>query len=164
MSAKVRTRFAPSPTGPLHIGGLRTALYSFALAKHDQGDFILRIEDTDKKREVPGSREKVEELLKLFGLNWDEHYVQSERAKEGVYKKAAEKLISQGHAFYCDCKARNAKEEGYSKDLRDPCRDKGKASGAIKLKVPDGEKIAFTDFVLEKEVFWDSSTVRSEER
>ena len=159
MSAKVRTRFAPSPTGPLHIGGLRTALYSFALAKHDAGDFILRIEDTDKKREVPGSREKIEELLKLFGLNWDEHYVQSERAKEGVYKKAAEKLISQGHAFYCDCKARNAKEEGFSKELRDPCRDKGKKEGAIKLKVPEGKMITFKDFVLGKEVSWNSTEV-----
>ena len=156
----IRTRFAPSPTGPLHIGGLRTALYSYALAKHDSGDFLLRIEDTDKKREVPGAKEKIQELLREFGLIWDgEVVIQSKGVEEGVYKKLAEKLVSEGHAFYCDCKARNAKEEGYSKDLRDPCRDKGKASGAIKLKVPDGEKIAFTDFVLEKEVFWDSSTV-----
>ena len=146
MSSKIRTRIAPSPTGSWHIGNLRTALYSYALAKHDVGDFILRIEDTDKKREVPGSREKIEELLKLFGLNWDEHYVQSERAKEGIYKKAAEKLISQGQAFYCDCKARNAKEEGFSKELRDPCRDKGKKEGAIKLKVPEDETITFKDF------------------
>ncbi len=112
-----RTRFAPSPTGALHIGGLRTALYAYALAKHNKGEFILRIEDTDKKREVPGSLEKIKELLKVFGLNWDEYYVQSERVKTGVYKEAAEKLVAQGRAY----------EDG----------------GAIRLKVPKDEKISF---------------------
>ena len=155
----VRTRFAPSPTGALHIGGLRTALYSHALAKHEKGEFILRIEDTDIKREVPGSKERIEELLKLFGINWDEHYVQSERAKEGIYEEAARKLVKEGHAFFCDCKPRNAKEEGYSKELRDPCREAGKTAGAVKLKVPEGETISFKDFVLDKEVSWETSTV-----
>src|SRR6266404_6799919 len=75
----IRTRFAPSPTGALHIGGLRSALYPYALAKHNNGKFILRIEDTDQKREVIGSKEKIGEILKLFKLNWDEYYVQSER-------------------------------------------------------------------------------------
>lgn len=155
----IRTRFAPSPTGALHIGSLRTALYSYALAKHEKGDFILRIEDTDIKREVPGSKERIKELLKMFGLDWDEYFVQSERAKEGIYQEAAQKLVEEKHAFYCDCKPRNAKEEGYSKELRDPCRDKNKKEGAIKLKVPDGETISFKDFVLDKEVSWDTSTV-----
>ena len=155
----VRTRFAPSPTGALHIGGLRTALYPYALAKHEKGEFILRIEDTDIKREVPGSKERIEELLKLFGINWDEHYVQSERAKEGIYEEAARKLVKEGHAFFCDCKPRNAKEEGYSKELRDPCREAGKTAGAVKLKVPEGETISFKDFVLDKEVSWETSTV-----
>lgn len=154
---KVRTRFAPSPTGSLHIGGLRTALYSYALAKNQGGEFVLRIEDTDQKREVPGSREEIEGNLKLFGLNWDEHYVQSERRE--LYKTAAEKLVADGHAFYCQCAAKNAKAEGYSKELRDPCRGKGLAEGAIKLLVPDGEKVSFTDFVLQKEVVWDTSEV-----
>lgn len=154
-----RTRFAPSPTGSLHIGGLRTALYSYALAKHLKGDFLLRIEDTDKKREVPGSTEKIKELMRLFGLNWDEYYVQSERAKTGIYKKAAEGLVKEGHAFYCQCKPKNAKGEGYSKELRDPCREKGLKEGAIKLRIPDGETISFNDFVLGKEISWDSSTV-----
>jgi glutamyl-tRNA synthetase len=157
---KVRTRFAPSPTGSLHIGGLRTALYSYALAKHSKGDFILRIEDTDRKRYVAGSEEKIYENLKKFGLTWDEGpFVQSQRAETGIYKEAAEKLVKDGHAFYCDCKAKNAKEEGFSKELRDPCREKGLKEGAIKLKVPEGEKITFTDFVLKKEVSWDSSLV-----
>lgn len=156
---KARTRFAPSPTGSLHIGSLRTALYSYALAKQANGDFVLRIEDTDVKREVAGAKEKIKETLELFGLAWDEYFVQSERAASGIYKKAAEILVESGHAFFCDCKARNAKEEGYSKELRDPCRDKGKSAGAIKLKVPDGETVSFRDFVLDKEVSWETSSV-----
>lgn len=156
----VRTRFAPSPTGSLHIGGLRTALYSYALAKHFNGDFLLRIEDTDKKREVEGGREQIQKILKDFGLNWDEQvYIQSELAKDGRYKMAAEKLVAEGHAFYCECEAKNAKKEGFSKELRDPCRDKNLTSGAIKLKVPDGEGVSFTDFVLGKKVSWGTSTV-----
>ncbi len=153
---EIRTRFAPSPTGDLHIGSLRTVLYSFALAKHSRGTFVLRIEDTDRKREVKGSLEQIKNLLKAFGLNWDEYYVQSERLE--LYQKAAKKLVSDGHAFYCQCEAKNAKE-GYSKQLRDPCRDKNLDSGATKLKVPDGEGISFTDFVLNKKVSWGTSTV-----
>ena len=156
---KVRTRFAPSPTGHMHIGSLRTALYSYALAKHDNGDFILRIEDTDQKREVVGATEALEETLKKFGIVWDEFYVQSKRHKSGIYKKAAEKLIADGHAFYCECGAKNAKEEGYSKELRDPCRDKGLGEGAIKLKVPGGQTISYFDFVHQKNISWSSNDV-----
>jgi glutamyl-tRNA synthetase len=155
----IRTRFAPSPTGSMHIGNLRTALYAYALSKHSGGDFILRIEDTDKKREVEGGVEEIKRLLKIFGFTWDEYFIQSERVKDGIYKKAAEKLVSDGHAFYCQCKGKNAKTEGFSKVLRDPCRDKGLTSGAIKLKVPEGESISFTDFVLEKEISWNTSDV-----
>ena len=154
---KVRTRFAPSPTGSMHIGNLRTAFYAYALAKHNDGDFILRIEDTDKKREIKGGVDEIKNLLEIFKIKWDEYYIQSERLS--FYKKAAEKLVDEGHAFYCECKAKNSKEEGFSKDLRDPCREKGLTSGAIKLKVPEGEKVSFTDFVLKKEVSWDTSTV-----
>src|SRR3972149_5250271 len=155
----IRTRFAPSPTGDLHIGGLRTALYSYALAKHSKGKFVLRIEDTDKKREVAGGKEKIQKTLKTFGLEWDEYFVQSELAKDGRYKKAAEELVNKGQAFYCDCQPKNAKEEGFSTDLRDPCRDKNLTSGAIKLKVPNNQKVSFKDFVLAKEVEWDTSSV-----
>jgi glutamyl-tRNA synthetase len=155
----VRTRFAPSPTGSLHIGGLRTALYSYALAKHDGGQFILRIEDTDKKREVKGSKEEIEKHLTDFGLNWDEKYVQSERKSGGIYKNAAEKLVQDGYAFYCNCKAKNAKKEGYSKVLRDSCRDKKLDSGAIKLKVPENENVEFTDYVLGKKISWSTNDV-----
>ena len=156
---KIRTRFAPSPTGFLHIGSLRTALYAFTLAKHNKGDFILRIEDTDQKREVKGATEALQKTLKSFGLVWDEFYIQSERQEKGLYKKAAEKLVAEGHAFYCQCKPKNAKEEGFSSELRDPCRDKGLISGAIKLKVSDGKIVTYFDFVHKKNISWSTDTV-----
>lgn len=107
---KVRIRFAPSPTGFLHIGSLRTALYSYLLAKQNNGQFILRLEDTDINRYVEGSTEKVYEGLKWAGLQYDEGpdvggnygpYVQSQRLD--IYKKYAQELIDQGHAYYCFC-------------------------------------------------------------
>lgn len=155
----IRTRFAPSPTGFLHIGGLRTALYAYALAKHSGGDFVLRIEDTDQKREVEGASQALQNTLTKFRLVWDEYYVQSQRHETGIYAKFAQKLVADGHAFYCECKPKNAKEKGYSLELRDPCRDKGLTEGAIKLKVPSGEKISYTDFVHRKEIEWETDTV-----
>jgi glutamyl-tRNA synthetase len=134
-------------------------LYAYALAKGNDGEFILRIEDTDKKREKVGGVEEIKNLLKIFALDWDEYYIQSERVLKGIYKNAAEKLVSENHAFYCQCEAKNAKLEGFSKDLRDPCRDKNLTSGAVKLRVPDGEKISFDDFILKKNISWDTSTV-----
>lgn len=180
---QIRTRFAPSPTGFLHVGSLRTALYSYAFAKSQGGKFVLRIEDTDRKRFVTGSVEKILEDLKLFNLNWDEGpqvggsfapYVQSERVSEGIYQKYAEKLIEQNHAFYCFCQAKEkeAIEEEHEQkviEMRDPCRNLTKeevkekiTSGikpAIRLKVPDNEKISFYDFVLKKEISWESQFV-----
>lgn len=153
----VRTRFAPSPTGSMHIGNLRTAFYAYALAKHNNGDFILRIEDTDKKREKTGGIDDIKQILKTFNIVWDEFYIQSERLD--LYKKAAEKLLKDGYAFYCQCEAKNAKEDGFTKELRDPCRDKNFTSGAIKLKVPDKEGIGFVDFVINKKVSWSTSAV-----
>ncbi len=103
---KVVTRFAPSPTGFMHVGNLRSALYTYLLAKQNNGTFILRIEDTDKEREVPGAKEHILKVLKWFGLNWDEGpdiggpsapYTQSERLD--LYKKYAEKLIAKGLAY-----------------------------------------------------------------
>lgn len=156
---KTRTRFAPSPTGFLHIGSLRTALYAYAMAKHEGGDFILRIEDTDQKREVEGALESLQDVMHKFGLNWDEFYIQSARHKTGIYIKAAEKLVSEGHAFYCQCPPKNAHTDGYSTVLRDPCRDKNLKSGAIKLRVPDHESLSYYDFVHRKEITWDSTTI-----
>ena len=109
---KVRTRFAPSPTGYMHIGNLRTALYAYLIAKHDNGDFLLRIEDTDKNREVEGAIDIIYNSLKLAGLKHDEGpdiggpvgpYVQSERVKSGIYMEYAKKLIEKGEAYYCFC-------------------------------------------------------------
>lgn len=171
---KVRTRFAPSPTGFLHIGGLRTAAYAYAMAKHNGGDFLLRIEDTDQKREVEGAREKIYEILKTFGLNWDETYIQSERVGTGIYQKAAEKLLADGHAFYCFCKAKSKDEikedqEELKIELRDSCRDlssdevdKKISAGerpAVRLKVPDDEIVEYEDFVLRKKISWNTKTV-----
>lgn len=94
----VRTRFAPSPTGYLHVGGVRTALFAWLVAKQSNGKFILRIEDTDKVREVPGSVEHIQDSLKWVGIKWDEGpYHQSDRL--GIYKKWADKLIEKGRAY-----------------------------------------------------------------
>ncbi len=109
---KVRTRFAPSPTGRMHVGNLRTALYAYLIAKHEGGDFILRIEDTDQVRLVEGAVDIIYRTLKKTGLIHDEGpdiggevgpYVQSERQASGVYLEYAKKLIEKGEAYYCFC-------------------------------------------------------------
>lgn len=156
---QVVTRFAPSPTGSLHIGGLRSALYPYAFARQQGGVFILRIEDTDQKREVEGSAQQIQELLTSFGFTWDQFYIQSQRAEAGLYSSLAHKLVEQGNAFYCQCDARNAKKDGYSAELRDPCRDLGYTSGAIKLRVPDNETVTYYDLVFKKDVSWNTSDV-----
>ena len=106
----VRTRFAPSPTGYMHIGNLRTALYTYLVAKKNGGTFILRIEDTDRERYVEGAVDIIYNTLKKTGLNWDEGpdiggpvgpYIQSQRM--GMFKAYAEKLVETGHAYYCFC-------------------------------------------------------------
>ena len=111
--SKVRTRFAPSPTGRMHVGNLRTALYAYLIAKHEGGDFILRIEDTDQERYVEGALDIIYHTLKETGLVHDEGpdldggvgpYVQSERQAQGIYLKYAQQLVEQGDAYYCFCK------------------------------------------------------------
>lgn len=99
---KVKTRFAPSPTGYLHVGGLRTALYSYLFARQNKGIFALRIEDTDQKRYVEGAVESLENALKFFDLNWDEGPIfQSKRTE--IYMKYARELVLGGHAYPCFC-------------------------------------------------------------
>lgn len=109
---KVRTRFAPSPTGRMHVGNLRTALYAYLVAKHEDGDFLLRIEDTDQERYVEGAVEIIYNTLQETGLIHDEGpdkdggcgpYVQSERQEKGIYLEYAKKLIEKGEAYYCFC-------------------------------------------------------------
>ena len=115
---QTRTRFAPSPTGYLHIGGLRTALYNWLIAKKNNGSFVLRIEDTDRSRFVPGAIENLIKIFKIFGLEPDEGPVLNEKEeivekgdngpyiqskKLDVYREAAKQLVKNGHAYYCFC-------------------------------------------------------------
>lgn len=109
---KVRTRYAPSPTGRMHVGNLRTALYAYLIAKHEGGDFLLRIEDTDQERYVEGATEIIYRTLEKTGLLHDEGpdkdggvgpYVQSERQAAGIYLEYAKKLVEKGEAYYCFC-------------------------------------------------------------
>lgn len=109
---KIRTRFAPSPTGRMHVGNLRTALYAYLISKHEDGDFILRIEDTDQERLVEGAVDIIYRTLAATGLKHDEGpdkdggvgpYVQSERQKAGLYMEYAKQLIDKGEAYYCFC-------------------------------------------------------------
>ncbi len=108
----VRTRYAPSPTGRMHVGNLRTALYEYMIARHEGGEFILRIEDTDQERFVDGALELIYRTLEAAGIDYDEGpdkpgtcgpYVQSERVKTGLYMEYAKQLIEKGKAYYCFC-------------------------------------------------------------
>lgn len=112
MSNKIRTRFAPSPTGRMHVGNLRTALYAYLIAKHEGGDFLLRIEDTDQERYVEGAVDIIYNTLKSTGLIHDEGpdkdggvgpYIQSERHNQGIYLEYAKNLIDDNQAYYCFC-------------------------------------------------------------
>lgn len=109
---KIRTRYAPSPTGRMHVGNLRTALYAYLISKHEGGDYLLRMEDTDQERYYEGAEEIIYNTLRLTGLKWDEGpdiggpvgpYVQSERQASGVYLEYAKKLVEKGEAYYCFC-------------------------------------------------------------
>ncbi len=180
---EVRTRFAPSPTGFMHIGSLRTALFSYAFAKNKDGKFVLRIEDTDRNRYVPGATEKVYQILKIFGLAWDEGplvdgpyapYIQSERTKTGIYKQSAEKLVTNGHAYFCFCPPETKAEIEASHrkreiKLRDKCRKltlketqekiKAGAKPAIRLRVPDRETVTAYDFLRKKDISWQTKDI-----
>ena len=128
----VRTRFAPSPTGYMHIGNLRTALYEYLIAKANNGDFILRIEDTDQKRFVEGATDIIYSTLKRVGMLWDEGpdiggnfgpYIQSER--KPIYAEYAHKLVELGGAHYCFCSKEQAdeeKDEEQNIKFEDPCK------------------------------------------
>lgn len=159
----VRTRMAPSPTGELHIGGLRTALYDYALAKQSGGQFILRIEDTDQKREVTGASDRIQQVLKSYGLAWDEGpFFQSQRLD--IYQKHIQILIKQGLAYYCFCGQDRLDEvrcrqkalkqiPKYDRHCLSLSPDQIKKKLAdhedyvIRLKVPDNETIIFEDII-----------------
>lgn len=183
ISDKVRVRFAPSPTGYLHIGGLRTALYNYLFAKNKNGTFILRIEDTDRNRFVEGAVNNLIDTLKWAGLHFDEGpengggygpYFQSKRLD--LYKEYAEELINKGKAYYCFCtseRLEKLREEQQKQKLPQAKYDKhclnltseeinlnlaNQNSFVIRLNVPADKKIIFNDLI-RKQVEFDSSNI-----
>ncbi len=157
----VRVRFAPSPTGPLHIGVARTALFNYLFAKKNKGTFILRIDDTDKERSKPEYEKDIKEGLEWLGLRWDEEYKESERLE--IYKKYLKKLLDQGKAYYCFCPEEELEaQRQYQMSIgRAPCYDgkcsklsakqiednlKEKKDFVIRFKV-SGKKIKFKDLI-----------------
>lgn len=181
---RIRTRIAPSPTGFVHIGTVYNALFAHALAKHFQGDFILRIEDTDQKRFIEGAQEELYKILDVFGLTPDEGpvqggeftpYIQSERIASGIYLEAAKKLVENGNAYYCFMTSEELKEikerndaQKIRKAFRSPFRDtplteamqrieKGEKY-VIRLKVPENETITVVDAIL-GEISWNSEEI-----
>ena len=167
----VRTRFAPSPTGYLHVGGLRTALFNYLLAKHHGGQYLLRIEDTDQNRKVEGAVENLISSLKWAGLQHDEGpdvggdfgpYVQSQRTE--IYRDHAMQLLKNGHAYYCFCtpdeleamrerqmaNGETARYDGTWRD-RDVAEIRAKLDDGtphvIRLKMPNDGETVFTDLI-----------------
>jgi len=167
----VRVRYAPSPTGDPHVGNLRTALLNWVFARHAGGQFIVRIEDTDRERMVDGSLDRILDALKWLGLDWDEGpgvggpygpYVQSERKALGKYGDAAQQLIDSGHAYECTCtpdrldqvrqRQRAEKKptgyDGYCRNKSDEEHAAEKAEGlatVVRFKVPLEGEVVFND-------------------
>ncbi|KKQ64443.1 MAG: Glutamate-tRNA ligase [Candidatus Shapirobacteria bacterium GW2011_GWF1_38_23] len=167
----VRTRMAPSPTGELHIGGLRTLLYDYALARQNHGQFILRLEDTDQKRHVEGAESRIFQVIKDYGLSWDEGpdiggpygpYVQTKRLN--IYQKYIKELLDQDLAYYCFCSEQRLTEmrevqkaahkvpkydrhclKLSSKEIKQKIENGEKY--VIRLKMPDNENIVFKDLI-----------------
>lgn len=169
----VRTRMAPSPTGEYHIGGMRTLLYNYAQAKKEGGQFILRIEDTDRERLVEGATDRSIQVIRDYGLDWDEGplvegpyapYVQSKRLE--IYRKYARQLIDSGHAYYCFCtreRLDKLREEQRAQGVSSTKYDKyclrlskeeaqkkldGCEEYVIRLNVPKNEEVSFDDKIL----------------
>ncbi len=158
----IRVRFAPSPTGHLHIGGARTALYNFLYARHAGGQFILRIEDTDVERSEQRFVDAIIHDLQWLGISWDEGPVfQSDRLD--IYREYVEKLLEQGRAYRCYCtpeelerKRKKAVAEGKRPGYDGTCRNRklpGEGPFTVRLKTPDTGSVSFTD-VLRGEVVW----------
>ena len=171
MEKKVKVRFAPSPTGPFHIGGARSALFNWLYAHHMNGTFLVRIEDTDLKRSTKESEENIKDSLKWLGLNWDEGidvggdngpYRQTERLD--IYNAEVKKLIDEGKAYYCYCTEEELEEsrkeqiaagktpvyDGHCEHLTQEQIDQYKAEGrkpVVRLKVRKDGVFAFDDMV-----------------
>ncbi|MEA4812508.1 MAG: glutamate--tRNA ligase [Anaerolineaceae bacterium] len=165
----IRTRYAPSPTGFMHVGNLRTALYAYLIAKHSGGKFLLRIEDTDRRRNVPGALDAIYNSLQLAGLIYDEGpdkdggygpYVQSLRLP--LYQQYAQELLAKGHAYYCFCGKEEHQQEEESEmpvaGERDICRSLSQEEVQAKLaegiapvirqRIPDSGITAYRDHIL----------------
>ena len=157
MSRDVRVRFAPSPTGHLHVGGARTALFNWLFARHHGGAFILRIEDTDRSRSTDENIDFIVDALRWLGLDWDEGppaagYRQTERFD--LYRAHAQQLVAAGRAYYCDCppaqleaerKAAEARKETFRYSGR--CRARGLTAGALRLRIPDTGSTVVQDLI-----------------
>jgi glutamyl-tRNA synthetase len=180
MSDKVRVRFAPSPTGSLHIGGARTALFNLLFARHNNGTFILRIEDTDTERSTEESANQIVRSLKWLGLDWDEGpekgggygpYFQSQRLD--IYRREAQRLLDEGKAYYCYCTPEELAErreaalkagrapryEGCCRNLTPEERAKFEAEGrkpTIRIKVPAEGQTVVEDIIRGRVVFENS--------
>jgi glutamyl-tRNA synthetase len=152
MAAPVRVRFAPSPTGHLHVGGARTALFNWLYARHHRGAFILRIEDTDRSRSTDENIVAIIDALTWLGLDWDEGpptpgYRQTERF--AIYREHAQRLLAAGRAYYCDCPPELLDREREAAQKRNEtfrysgrCRERGLTAGALRLKIPlDGATV-----------------------
>ncbi|MEB0303257.1 glutamate--tRNA ligase family protein, partial [Mucilaginibacter sp. 5C4] len=171
---KVRVRFAPSPTGGLHLGGVRTVLFNYLFAQKHKGDFVLRIEDTDQTRYVDGAEQYILDCLKWCGITPDESpvvggqyapYRQSER--KPIYREYAEKLVAQGHAYYAfdtaeelDAKRKEvpnfqyglATRNGLRNSLNLPLQETEKllhdgTPHVIRIKMPEDDTINFNDMI-----------------
>src|SRR3972149_11542811 len=158
---QIRVRYAPSPTGPHHIGGARTALFNWLFARQEKGSFILRVEDTDQEREKPEFEEDIKNTLSWLELDWDELYRQSERLP--IYKEHLEKLFNEGWVYYCFCAKEELEAERqammtqglvpkYSGRCRALNKDdiegelKAGESYVLRLKMPD-TKLTFKDLI-----------------
>jgi glutamyl-tRNA synthetase len=159
----VRVRFAPSPTGHLHIGGARTALFNWLYAKHNKGTFILRIEDTDRTRSTEEYIDAIIEGMKWLDLDWDEGpYRQTDRFD--VYRRYTEKLLNEGKAYYCYClpeeleqrrqealvQGKSPKYDGRCRNLQDPIPGK---NPAVRFRMPREGETAVNDLIKGKTVF-----------
>jgi glutamyl-tRNA synthetase len=155
MQKTVRTRFAPSPTGYLHIGGARTALFNWLFARHYGGTFVLRIEDTDQARSTDESTRAILDSMEWLGLDWDEGPFYQSRRRD-IYRVEAERLVSRGRAYHCDCapeeleeKRKRAISEGRNPVYDGTCREKDLKPGpgtVIRLRAP-AEMIRFDDII-----------------
>lgn len=148
----IKTRIAPAPTGALHIGSARTALFNYLFAKKNSGIFVLRIEDTDKERSKPKFERDIIENLEWLGLKWDEFYKQSKRRE--IYKKYLKEIINKNKAFWCDCAPEKGKPffcQKHKKTTNN--KEQTKNNGIIRFNTPKNKEIIFKDIIRGKVKF-----------